>query len=74
MLGKLMIWGAPILLTAASIHFFREAFEAFGLWRVWRETDPSGAELYQVSFHMNVAPAAVLLFAGGFLAGRWWFR
>ena len=74
MMRRLLLWFAPIVLIAASVHFFREAFEAYGLWTVWRETDPSGAELYELNFRLNIAPAGLLLFAGGFLAGRWWFR
>ncbi|WP_375203980.1 hypothetical protein [Hyphococcus sp.] len=74
MMRRLLLWGVPVVLVAASLYFFREAFEAYGLWRLWRETDPSGAELHQLTFHFNVTPAGLLLFAGGFLAGRWWFR
>ena len=65
----------PLVLVGAGLWLMGEALTYYGLQREHLAIgDPSGAEFYELNVKLYGPPGLIVFFAGGFLAGRWWFQ
>ncbi len=72
---RLVRWLLPAGCSGFGIYALRLSYLDYAMWQEYLALgDPSGAELYEVNFWLELPAAVSLIFLGAFLAGRWSVR